>query len=85
MGLKEVAAGALEVAEAHVAQAHQVEAVYAVLLVHVVLPDLQVGQGDGEVVHVEDVVEVLLAEVDEAVEAAARLGLAASLRSERPW
>ena len=60
-------------AETEVSEAHQVVAVDAVLLVHIVFPNLEIRKGDGEIIHLESVEQVLFPKIDQAVETAAGL------------
>jgi hypothetical protein len=76
-GFGEVAAGMSNVAQTVVTEGKEVEAVDAVALVEAVVPDEQVGERDGEIVHRDVVEEMLLAVADEAVEKGARLVLVA--------
>ena len=74
--LGEVTLGMCLVAQTGVAEGEHEEAVYAVLLVEVAIPNLKVGQRDGEVVHHLRFEEMLLAVADELVETAMGLGSA---------
>ena len=77
--LGEVTLGMGLVAQTGVAEGEHEEAVYAVLLVEVAIPNLKVGQRDGKVVHHLRLEEVLLAVADELVETAMGLGSATEL------
>ena len=77
--LSEVTLGMSPVAQPRVAEGEHEEAVYAVLLVEVAIPNLKVGQRYGKVVHHLRLEEVLLAVADELVETAMSLGSATEL------
>lgn len=74
--LGEVTLGMCLVAQTSVAEGEHEEAVDAVLLVEVAIPNLKVGQRDGKVVHHLRLEEMLLAVADELVETAMSLGSA---------
>ena len=73
--LSKILKGFLLVAHAVIAKGKHILAVDDVLLVEGVLPDEQVGQRDGEVVHSLMFEDMLLSVIDELVEEATRLVL----------
>ena len=61
----------VEIAESEMSQPHQIVAMDAVLLIHIVFPNLKIGERDGEIVHLESVEQMLFTKVDQPVKAAA--------------
>ena len=84
LDLRKVALGMCLIAQSCIAEGKHEETVDAVLLIEVAIPNLKVGQRDGEVVHHLGFEEVLLAIADELVEATMRLGSAAELEQGQP-
>ena len=79
LDLRKVALGMGLIAQSCIAEGKHEETVDAVLLVEVAIPNLQVGQRDGKVVHHLRLEEMLLAVADELVETAMSLGSATEL------
>lgn len=59
------------VTESEVPQCHQIVAMNPVFLIHVLLPDLQTGKGNGEIIHFKEVEQMFFAKIEQAVKAAA--------------
>ena len=70
-GDTEIAFCPVEVAESEMPQPHQIVTMDAVLLVHVVFPNLEIRKRNGKIVHLKSVEQMFFTKVDQPVKAAA--------------